>query len=377
MGTPTDRPTNRPTHRPTGGPQKIDKNNKNTQNPSTTPTYMSTQYIHKIPKCYNAPKQDQIQKLLTRAVNELEINKLPEEVIISTMTIVCNIDTTFLCGNIARYIDLSTSGVQSVTHGRAGDAETNRSILPKKIGHGKKKKKKNIFFNQVSIYVSVKGKKKPVNVKLFSNGAIQMTGCKTIEDAVEAINKILPELQIIKAIINYDTLKIEDKPFATDTTILEPKNVKNFRIAMINSNFKIDFYVDRSKLYNLLLEEKYDCYYEPIKHACVNIKYNHPDKIISIFVFERGAIIVTGARNCSQILDGYMFINKYLLKHHKQILKHDGLTNSNIIKYLQPGNSEETDDSDDMDDISDDDDINILDSECVQPASIGNFGYYK
>lgn len=337
---------------------------------------MSKTYIHKISKHDNVPKEEQIQKLRLRAVTELEINKLPEEVIISTMTIVCNIDTTFLCGNIARYIELKLSGVQSVTHGRAGDIETNRSILPKKMGYGKKKKKKNVFFNQVSIYVAVKGKKKPVNVKLFSNGAIQMTGCKTIENAVEAINKILPELRTMKAIINYETQKIDEKPFATDVTILESKNVKNFRIAMINSNFKIDFHVDRSKLYNLLLEEKYDCYYEPIKHACVNIKYNHPDKIISIFVFEKGAIIVTGARNCSQILDGYVFINKYLLKHHKQILKHDILTNSNIIRFLQPSDSDDKCDSD-TDQVYEGSSDGELDSECLQPVSVGDFSYYR
>ena len=187
------------------------------------------------------------------------------------------------------------------------------------------------------MYVQIKNKKKkPVNIKLFSNGSIQMTGCRTLDNAVETLLTVFIELKKIKAVINYKIMKVEEKPFATNLDIIDIKNINELKIAMINSGFKIPFKIDRVKLYNLLLSETYECLFDPVKHACVNIKYEHPDKTISIFVFEKGSIIITGARNCIQILDAYNFINKYLLKNHNHIKKNDILTNYNIINYIDP-----------------------------------------
>ena len=90
---------------------------------------------------------------------------------------------------------------------------------------------------------------------------------------------------------------------------------------MINSNFVLPFKIDRPKLYNLLFKEKYECFYDPIKHACVRVRYQHPLKLVSIFIFEKGNIIITGAQSCEQIKDAYTFIYKYLLINYKNIIK--------------------------------------------------------
>ncbi len=181
----------------------------------------------------------------------------------------------------------------------------------------------------------IKSKKnKPINVKIFSNGAIQMTGCKTIDNALDVLIIILEEFKNIRAIVNYKEHKIVEKPYASDLNILKLKNVKKFKIAMINSNFKLPFKIDRRKLYNLMMSHGYDCVYDPNKHAPVNIKYDHIDKPISIFVFEKGPVIITGARNCGQILESYNFINKYLLTNIKGIIKNDALENSKITKIF-------------------------------------------
>lgn len=277
-----------------------------------------------------------IEKIKIQALKELEINKKPDEVEISTMTVTCRLPTNFICSNIANYVDLTHDGILSVTCGIPGDPKTNRSIIYKKKATGKKKKTRLIFFNQVSMYVTVKGKKnKPVNAKIFSNGSIQMTGCLVIDNAIEVLTKILPALRVVKAVIDYSTKTIIEKPYSTDISLLTLDNIFDFKVAMINSNFTMPLKIDRPKLYNLLLSDNYDCLYDPNKHACVNIKYDHPDKTISIFVFENGPIIITGARNCDQILTAYNFINKYLLTNIKKIVKNDGLTNSSIIKYLE------------------------------------------
>lgn len=202
------------------------------------------------------------------------------------------------------------------------------------------------------MYVMVSGKKKnPVNIKLFTNGAMQMTGCKTVRNATEALVRVFTELKKVKAIIDYSEMKIVDKPFVVDNKLLELKHVKDLKVVMINSNFKIPFKVDRAKLYNLMLSENYDCLYDPVKHACVNVKHEHPSKTISVFVFEKGSIIITGARNCSQIADAYEFIYKYLLKNLHSIIKNDNLTNSNINKFFDDNNIVNESDSDESTDL--------------------------
>lgn len=281
-------------------------------------------------------------KIISSLISKLELNKLPEEVHISTMTLVCKFDTTFNCKNIGRYIDLTSDNVISVKFGKEEDCATNRSLSQKRQSAGKKKRKKSIFYNQVSLYIMVKGKgKNPISMKLFSNGAIQMTGCKTIDNAIEALRKIFPELLKTKAIIikdsNTNELKIVDKPFLTNPSILNFENIKDFKISMINSNFFM-FVIDRIKLYNHLVKDGYDVSYDPGKHACVNVKYDHPEKTISIFVFEKGSIIITGAQTCSQINDAYNFINKYALNNYNAIIKDKNVMNANIIKYLDKNN---------------------------------------
>lgn len=281
--------------------------------------------------------QNIADKIIFDIVDKLKFDKLPSDITISTMTLTCKINTTFDCRNIARFVDLSYAGILSVKCGSDDDEQTNRSLIPKKQKTGKKKKKRCVFYNQVSIYVMVKGKnKKPVSVKLFLNGSIQLTGCKTVNHAVEAITKIFTELSKIKGIIvmkNY-CLEVVEHKFVPNREILHMKNIKDLKVVMINSNFSINFKIDRAKLHNLMLAENFEVTYDPEKHACVNIKYDHVEKALSIFVFEGGSIIITGVRNCSQIVDAYNFINKYLLINYNKIVKNENLINSNIIKFL-------------------------------------------
>jgi TATA-box binding protein (TBP) (component of TFIID and TFIIIB) len=263
----------------------------------------------------------------------IDLDKLPEDVFISTMTITCKIDTEFNVTNIGKYIDLKYNGIVAVKHGNSDDKTTNRSIIVKRQSAQKSRKKKKAFYNQVTILVKTK-KGKTTNVKLFTNGAIQMTGCKSIDGVIDTLTKIFSELKTVKATMDYKLNKVIEKPFASDIGILDIKNLYNIKVCMINSNFCIGFNIDRDKLFDLLVSDKIECSYDPIIHACVNIKYDHPEKTISIFVFESGAVIITGARTCSQIVEAYTFINKYLLKNYNHINKNNVLTNSTILEFL-------------------------------------------
>ena len=290
---------------------------------------------------YQNKDEQKIDIILQNLIDNLQFEKKPDDVSISTMTMTCKINTKFNCKNIAKYIDLNHDCILGIKHGKNGDPQTNRSLIAKKTTTGKKKKKKSVFYNQVSMYIPVKNKdkKKPVNLKIFSNGAIQMTGCKSVDNGVEALTKVFDVLKKTKAVVDFNKNKIIEKEFAENISVLDINCINELNVAMINSNFNIDFKIDRAKLYNLLISQEFECFYDPVKHACVNIKYNNILKPISIFVFEKGSIIITGVKDCSQIKDAYNFIYSYLLKNYKSIVKNDTLTNSNIIKYMNNKNN--------------------------------------
>ena len=282
---------------------------------------------------------EQREILRTKILDALIIKKLPDDVCISTMTICCELEIQFNVDNIAKYIELKKGDITSISYGRDGDPLTNRSLFPKKKKNKIKKtiikkKQKREFHNQISLNVMVVSKKdKPVNIKLFTNGSIQMTGCKSVENVIDVLAKIFDELKTIRAIIDTKTFTIVDKPFVNNFDVLDIRHVNNITIGMINSNFKYENKIDRLKLFNLLNSESKECRYDPSNHAPVNIKFNCKDKSISIFVFEKGSILITGAKNCSHILEGYEFINKYLLTNHKKIVK-SSINISNINNYL-------------------------------------------
>lgn len=323
--------------------------------------------------------------LRNKITDALIIQKLPNDVCISTMTVCCDINIEFNVSNIARYIDLNKDSIINISYGRNDDPTTNRSLIPRKKSK-KKKKGKRVFYNQVSMAVMIKSKKeKPINIKLFTNGSIQMTGCKSIENVIDVLDKTFDELKVVKALIDIKQMKIIDKPFINDPSKLYLEFVNNIIIGMINSNFKYPNKIDRLKLYNLLNSENIQSKYDPSNHACVNIKYHCVDKTISIFVFEKGPIVITGAKNCEHVLAGYNFINKYLLTNHFKIAKSTINANelNNIMKNKKNKNTL-FEDSEDLlseldiydSDNSDDENITIKNINNIKNTKNTNNKYY-
>jgi len=273
---------------------------------------------------------------ISKMSNKMDIDNKPEDVTISTITMTCKMNTEFLVENIGKYINLEHDRVVSVKYGN----NIIRSLIPKKVINQKKKKQKKNFYNQVTLKVRTK-KDKDINIKLFINGSIQMTGCKSIESSYEALSKLFEELRIEKGIIDMKNGKIVDVPFISKPENLKLDKIEDFNIAMINSNFKIGFHIDREKLYDLMTSDGIDCTYDPLNHAGVIVRYMHTEKPLSIFIFESGSIVITGVRNCQQIKEAYEYINKYLLTRYRLIQKNDALTNNTIMEYLNTCNQEQ------------------------------------
>lgn len=205
------------------------------------------------------------------------------------------------------------------------DIFTNRKITSKS------------FFNQSTLVLRRKINEdtidegwKEVNVKLFANGGIQMTGVTSEEFAYRTIVWILETIK---------TLSVS--PF-TDTP-----SINRFSVQLINTDYALDKFINQDALHKILINE-YNLFsmLEKTIYQGVNTKffYNalNPDKgicecekgckgqgtgegegeckRITMSIFRTGRIIITGARQLNQIRAAYNFLNKVFETHHKTVL---------------------------------------------------------
>jgi len=267
-------------------------------------------------------------------LKELDPTNLPDDLKISTMTLTCKIPVNFNAGLIAKHIEISPNFIKKIKFG-------NHSEIFRQVTSTEKKKKKNYkksnrnFFNQVSLliktdYISAKKKESVLNIKLFKNGSIQLTGCKSISYVIYILDKIFT---MLKKPIKCEGSEIVEY-FVTPIFFLNILDIYNLKIDMINSDFIIGFNIDRDKLFKVLNSDRnslFDCVYDPSRHASVMIHYihdeMHPKKkkklITTILVFAKGKIIITGARNYMRLVECYKFINQYLIENYIKIVRID------------------------------------------------------
>jgi TATA-box binding protein (TBP) (component of TFIID and TFIIIB) len=263
-------------------------------------------------------------------VNNFEINNLPDGLNISTMTASLR-DTrlNFDFEKIYNNLPLSINDIVCIKRNKE-DIKTVNNYMKKE----RKKKittSKKLFFNQMTVVVRVFeneldeksptliNKERKINFKLFINGSIQMSGVKKIEYANRALNKLFYHLNKINSIENFENL-----------------NTKSFFIDMILVNYRVRVQINRANLYNLLIKKKIKSSYEKAIRACVNIKYKPPnnDKEISIFVFQKGNILIAGAKNKGNLISAYNFINDIIINHIDEIINiDDNEKEKDIMKF--------------------------------------------
>lgn len=202
----------------------------------------------------------------------------------------------------------------------------------------KKKAAKKTFFNQSTLVVRKrrmddKNQFKEVNIKLFANGGIQMTGITGIEFAQITLEWLLPILRTVPVVISE-----------------QPLFIKQLKIQLINSDYHVNANIHRDNLHQIMSQQY--CLFsslEKLIHQGVNIKYYYNTsrtvgrpgicncekpcpgqgegdapgqcKKITILAFQTGDIIVTGARKKEQLDEAYEFMNEMLLRHSKEILR--------------------------------------------------------
>ena len=198
----------------------------------------------------------------------------------------------------------------------------------------RKKRDGKRFDNQITLLIrlvknSADGKKleQPfvTNMKIFKNGNVQMTGLKSIEQGMLALEFVVQYLQ--------ENPKIEGVFENGCSQWLAPDN---YDIRLINSDFYVGFEVKRDKLFRLM-QSNSNAFstYEPCIYPGVKIQYDascnpsdefHTNlclkgKRITIAVFQSGSVIITGAKSYEQVDMAYDFICGILKKHECE-LKH-------------------------------------------------------
>ena len=196
-----------------------------------------------------------------------------------------------------------------------------------------------MFFNQTTVIVQL-DKDKKVNVKIFSNGNIQMTGLKSEKDGIVVCNTLKKELLNTSGLIDNE-IKYAI-PFKKELII------KDINIVLINSDYFCGYKIKRDVLHKIIVTNyKLFSSYEPCIYPGVNTKFfwnksnvlqdgickctkkclgkgsgdgDGDCKKITVSVFQSGNVIITGARNIEQINDAYNFINN-IFESNYQVLK--------------------------------------------------------
>ena len=219
----------------------------------------------------------------------------------------------------------------------------------KKQGRQKSKKENENFYNSCSIIVKGEINRKCVNIKLFNNGQITLTGAKEEKDGHSACEYLLKELKKINNIFLDEKNNFMDN----NNDLIKHSCVSDFKITMINSDFNTNFKIDLLKLLDILNNSEKDRFikFNPAVYRGLMIGFfwNENKKIqdgccscsvkcsgkkkkskndknilckkITISIFKSGSVIITGGYLKEQIEDAYKFINNIFKENYHNIIK--------------------------------------------------------
>lgn len=200
------------------------------------------------------------------------------------------------------------------------------------------------FYNSCSLLIKPEIHKKCINIKLFNNGKITLTGSKEEIDGYNAVNILLNELKLIEEGNTLYNIFFDNECDIKDLII------DNYEITMINADFKTNFKLDLKKFLDILKEYENTLFtkFNPERYRGLIIGYYYNNKNtlkdgrcyckkkcrgkgigvlegqckkITIAVFKSGSIVITGARTIEQTNMSYKFINELIKKYYKDIIK--------------------------------------------------------
>ena len=229
-----------------------------------------------------------------------------------------------------------------------------RGIYPKKKRKSKVDvNKKNRFDNQMTVIFKYNAEYMP-NIKIFKNGNIQLTGIKDFKHPEYIINIIIDNIKRIFETIESDII-ISDENNASN---LDRLKYNNFKVRMINTDFKIytdiqqknRFNIKRKELHNILIGNMYNnkSSFQPGVYQGVKLEFfwnmqnsknngicsctvncfgknsgngNGECKKVTIAIFESGSILITGGVTFEQVDAAYNYICNIIRDNKDNIKK--------------------------------------------------------
>lgn len=284
--------------------------------------------------------------------NKNLVDLKPTKLRISTMTVCCKIgdnmtiDTKYLYKMFIAPKDIVSDEVPKGKKKRIYKHNLKQMVIGCKAedypvkGYFEKDKKSN-FFNSAALNVLIYDNK-CINVKVFKNGKIQMTGVPDEENGKLTVKLII------------DLLKsIPDDKSNGDKIVFNKKQLQiiDYRTVLINSDYFCGTEIQRENLSNIL-QDKYDLSvnFESENYPGVKLEYywnksntditkegrclcdkkcygkgtgngNGDCKKVTISTFQSGKVIVTGARSREQLDSAYKFINKIFHDNYEYVRK--------------------------------------------------------
>jgi len=236
-----------------------------------------------------------------------------ENLRVSTITSILKISTDIDLKKIYDNIPI-TNYIPFIEYGSDNPPKGFSKKMLKKM---RKKTKKKIFYNQATVHVVHDGK--IMNVKLFNNGKIQITGLKKVNQATVLVKTLIEYFQDL-SVLDYESKLVESK------------------LVLINSDFDLGYEINREVLHGEIIDCGLYSSYEPCIYPGVNIKYfmninyarggvcccenicngkgdadgDGDCKKVTIAVFKSGKVIITGGQNTNQLETSYHFIKNFI-----------------------------------------------------------------
>lgn len=241
--------------------------------------------------------------------------KISTITITASLNIIVDLDVFYKNISIIPHEDetINRDGFTYIEYGKKKEALTHCKGFHKKLTIARRKKKMGKRFdNQATVIVRtfIDDKYEHANLKIFKNGNIQMTGVKSVNHG----NMILDYI-----VENFKTMNAEESMIAS----IENINITNFKIQLINSDFKIGYNIKREKLYKLIHKDYSDmfCSFEPCIYPGVKIQFliEETGKKVTIAVFRSGCVIITGAQELEETKRAYTFIHGILVNNKSEI----------------------------------------------------------
>ena len=232
--------------------------------------------------------------------------------------------------------------------------DSNGVPIPMQRSRRRKRRQTRHFDNQVTLIYWDREREKVtdrgVNVKVFLNGRVQMTGVRSIEEGRRILDTLESEISRLET--QLDNLEGLDQKSTMILSKASDMRVTDYHVCLINSDFRVHYPISRRDIHDLLSRIGLVCSFDQCIYPGVKLSFmwNHAKtsrnekqdglcccreneqrpcngagngygkcRKITCAIFKSGCVIVTGAHNLIQLDDTYDFLKTFFYEQRSRI----------------------------------------------------------